>query len=91
MEKDIRIGDMVEIINYGHLVWENKAAQDVITSFPLYKKCGDIVWYDINPKLIGKQGVIIAIGATGEYTIDRIGSWYSEEQLKVIKKGVNHE
>jgi len=43
------IGDKVRIINYGHLIWENRNAEDPKLSFT------DVVWRDMSPDLVGQE------------------------------------
>ncbi len=96
MIKDIQIGDKVEIVKYGSLMWENTDVQTYFSackSFKEYSRNGSIIWFDTNPELIGKHGVVVGISPTGGYKLDGIPkktAWYDEKQLKIIQKGVNH-
>jgi hypothetical protein len=86
----MKIGDKVEIINYGSLMWAN-TKEDTISDyscFKVVKKDGYFIWYDTMPKLIGEQGIIVKVSTVGGYAIEGIKykyAWYDEEQLKLVK------
>lgn len=76
-----KVGDKVEIIKYGHLVWVQER--------------GVAGEKDLLPELIGKQGIIIKANAIDyssfkgrdQYSIDGIPAkiaWYDNEQLKLV-------
>lgn len=70
-------GDRVEIIKYGHLMWEHKN--------------GKRIFKDLLPELVGQIGIVSKISVNQgivEYSLDGIlgkSSWYSQKQLKLIK------
>ncbi|MFA8451795.1 MAG: hypothetical protein ACEPOW_13960 [Bacteroidales bacterium] len=97
MSEDIRVGGMVEVIKYGSLLWENNNISEderIISSLKVYHKGDEVTWYDMQPYLIGKQGVVVEFSETGGFKIDGIPhktAWYNADQLRIIKKGVNHD
>lgn len=83
-----KIGDKVKIANYGHAIWENKNQPfGEGHNFPTISEDENIRWIDIKPELVGKEGVVSKVGITQgipEYSIEGIGSWYSEKQLELV-------
>lgn len=74
------IGDKVEIINYGHIIWH---MQD-----------DKLVAHDMSPELIGQQGIITDAHQTqGKDTYALQGpnkaAWYDNGQLKLIQTNPN--
>jgi hypothetical protein len=71
-----RVGDLVEVVNYGHPYWQSLG--------------GELVAVDTCPELIGQQGIITKAITTQEieqYSIDGIKhktAWYQNGQLKLI-------
>ena len=87
-----KVGDKVEIINYGRAMWFNTTMEqlDGYKDLPLLKKEGDIEWRDIRKELIGRRGIIVkALKTQGvdEYSIDGVGAWYQNSQLKLKEDG----
>lgn len=81
-----KIGDQVEIVNYGHLL----ISTEPIKEYKLYKKL-KYYYYDTSPELVGKKGIIIESHKTqGEDTYSLKGiskvAWYSNNQLKLIHR-----
>ena len=72
-----KIGDPVEIVDYGHLIYMNKN--------------GKAISHDITPNIIGKKGIIASTSNTQNiptYAIDGIPgkhAWYDENQLKLTE------
>jgi len=84
------IGDLVEIINYGQLMWINKTE-------PYWEKLkgkailenDETIWIDLRPELVGEKGKICQVKLTQKkwkYSIAfsdiQTISWFSEKQLK---------
>ena len=74
-KKKLKVGDRVRVINYGALLWEND-------------KYGNLITFDMNPELIGKEGVVSKVTKTQgvtEYAVDGIPqrhAWYDRGQLE---------
>lgn len=80
-----KIGDKVEIINFGSLLFENKHSTDPKLNFKVYAEDENFRYLDMNPELIGKIGIITKVSG-GEYAINGIpgkSAWYNELQLKL--------
>ncbi len=89
MGTKFKVGDKVEIVNYGHLIWENKKMPLQRSKLPIYSEDEDTAWVDISPSLIGKKGVITECKKTqgiDNYSISEIGAWYCNDQLKLRNK-----
>lgn len=76
----LKIGDQVEIVKYGSLIWSGLELT--------LKKIGDGV-YDMQPELVGQRGIITGAHLTqGKPTYALAGpskvAWYDDEQLKLI-------
>ena len=82
-----KVGDTVQVINYGSSIWISK---ELPVSFPLLKRGNKVNWYDIQPQLVGKRGVVrnvSVIQGVPRYSINSIPgktAWYTEGQLKQI-------
>lgn len=93
MENKYKIGDKVTIVNYGHLMWINtKLMQtDYYEKMTALKEDGYFKWYDMQPELVGKKGVVNKVTNTQnkpKYGLSGIAgksAWYDEEQLELIK------
>ena len=90
------IGDKVKIVNFGHLIWENKK-NETLSSFPIYKetdpKLNGYRVIDINHEIIGCVGLVCKVNVNqGEYfyDIDGVGSAKIEEQMELISKNQNN-
>lgn len=82
-----KIGDNVTIINYGHLVWQNKKMYQSDSSFRTIRENEDIRWIDMSPELVGKSGVINDVNNSQgnyKYSVKDVGAWFNEEQLQFI-------
>ena len=86
------IGDSVEIVNYGHLMWINKTEPywKVFKNEVVYEN-SKTVWVDLRPTLIGQRGKICQVKLTQEkwgysvaFSDTQAISWFSEKQLKHI-------
>lgn len=57
----------------------------------IYKDCGDMWWIDINPSIVGQEGVICKVINTQgrlQYAVDGIKgkyAWYDEKQLELCR------
>lgn len=95
----IRLGDFVEIVNYGSMYWMNKIQVDpaVIDAmkqkFPVIAEDDAFLHLDIAPKLVGKRGIITRCSVTnGEesYALEILAegnfkkAWYYKGQLKKV-------
>ena len=79
-----KVGDQVEIINYGHKMWRNEKMVD-----------GEIIqlketeWFDMFPEKVGLVGIIIEAHETQNrdmYSLYGIGAWYYNDNLKLIHR-----
>jgi hypothetical protein len=84
-----KVGDKVKVVNYGSIYWTRKG-EPVPSSFVLLKGSLEIspyLWYDMQPELVGKQGIITAVGSSGdEYSLSGIEgkiAWYENQQLEL--------
>jgi hypothetical protein len=80
----LKVGDTVEVINYGHSVYLNK---ELVIFHPILSERGDFFEVDINPEVVGKHGVITKISSSNKYSLDGIpqkSSWYNRNQLKQL-------
>lgn len=69
---DIKVGDEVEVINYGHIEWSNDECE--------------VILKDSKPNLIGQKGKVEII-KLGKYGISGIiGKYYpfNKDQLKKL-------
>ena len=81
------IGDEVEIINYGALVWQWKWIGWETWCLKIYKEEKDIIWIDIMPNIVGEKAIICEISPQGKIGINPLKKgvptrWYNEDQLK---------
>jgi hypothetical protein len=92
------IGDKVKIVKYGALHWINK--HDEYNK--LHPPTENIIWEDENtwycdmrPDLVGQIGIINAVpeshisSSPYQYSIDKIGAWYTDNQLELIARNPN--
>lgn len=88
-EPKYKIGDRVRVVNYGSLLMTNEEWHKT-TLAPIVLKDGNIVWLDIAPELVGKEGTVKeASSQTGlhKYAIEGIPgktSWYTEGQMEKV-------
>jgi hypothetical protein len=84
-------GDRVRIVNYGHLMWVSVSQSSLIGSnFPLYKRSGDVNWYDVSDYLIGQEGVVRSVINENQRPLYSLKGpnktcWYDEGQLELVK------
>jgi hypothetical protein len=93
MKGKFKIGDKIQIINYGSLLRVNKQTEPENT---LYKKLYPIVeedekffWCDLDSRLIGKTAIVKEVSTTQgiiQYALKGLNktAWYNEEQLELI-------
>lgn len=86
----MKVGDKVEIVNYGALMWQSKKEYDKVPK-DFYLETDYVYWIDHMPHLLGKQGVITQViktwNSTYKYSLSGVkgkSSWYNQEQLKFI-------
>lgn len=79
----MKVGDKVRVVKYGHILIMGEYEQSL--GFP-YK-------YDINPSIIGKEGVIVEIKTSKDlptqYELSGIPekvAWYNEDQLVLLEE-----
>ena len=83
-----KVGDKVRVVNYGHSVWEHKSVGE--SSLPLIKEYESVRFVDLQPYLIGQQGVVGSVVIRQErpsYVIEGISgksAWYYEDQLEAV-------
>jgi len=98
-EPKFLIGDRVRVVNYGGLAWhsvkdwkrmfDQKSVSDE-TPPNLLKEQEDLYVYDINPSIVGKEGVVREVDLTQgkfKYALDGIAgksAWYDDQQLEKI-------
>ena len=94
--EELKVGDRVEIVNYGSQHWANKLAMDPVfiegikDSFPVLKENDNIIIYDISSDLVGCKGTITNVSHTqgvAQYALDLDGrlrktAWYDRGQLQ---------
>ncbi len=68
-EPKYKVGDKVEIIKYGSIIWENKHSDDPKLNFKVYAEDENFRYLDMNPELIGKVGIITKVSGS-KYAID---------------------
>jgi len=81
-DREYKIGDHVEVINYGSLYYS-----PTTTSFKFLGMYEGLYVYDPIPHVLGKQGIIDTVSNNGNsYGIAGINehSWYNKQQLKLI-------
>lgn len=84
-----KIGDKVRVINYGHLIWENKNVEQPMLNFAVIQEDETFRYLDIMPERVGKVGIIEQVKNTQNipsYSIASIGAWLNESQLELITK-----
>lgn len=88
LSSKINIGDKVRVVGAGGIVFTDTPM--VSTSFVYLGYENGFHWYDILPKIIGKEGVVTnVIESQGRlmYSLSGIPekvSWYSEFQLELV-------
>lgn len=94
MKPKFKIGEEVEIVNYGHLIWVNKKDYPE-KNYPIIWEDEQIKQIDIQPELVGIKAVICNVinsQNNPRYSIDIDGkkiSWFGENQLKNYGKEVD--
>jgi hypothetical protein len=86
-------GDLVKIVNYGHLLWDHKnSGFNYHKYFPILKEDDTTYYLDTMPDLAGKLAVVEDISEVqGKflYSLKILGksrmSWFNEDQLEGIK------
>ena len=84
------VGDKVRVILYGSLYWQLNKPNSDLSGLTIISENEDIVWIDMSPCLVGKEGVIEEVTLTQEaysYALNGIKekhSWYNENQLELI-------
>lgn len=87
---EFKVGDKVEIINYGTLFGVHVDLLYRFRSITLYETQGDIVYIDMDTGLIGQQGVVMQSEDTPEgvkrYAIAGPSkyAWFFEDQMRLI-------
>lgn len=88
-DTSFKIGDKVEIVNYGHLLWSNKKEIESQGGVPkgwnLLNDDGVVLTIDVAPELVGQTGIIVKGDDT--YAVEGISgkhAWYNRKQLKLI-------
>ncbi len=106
MIKIYKEGDKVEIVEYGSAMWFNKhsgspsLADIMADGKPILSENANVIWYDMNPELVGKTGTIDKVWETvvddeirAKYSIKpdwtakeaiTKTSWYAHLQLKLV-------
>lgn len=94
-EATYKVGDKVKIVNYGHAVWEHKSVGE--SSLPLIKEYESVRLVDLQPYLIGQQGVVgqvVIIQERPSYAVEGISgksAWYYEDQLEAVTNLIEME
>ena len=92
------VGNKVEIVKYGSLIWTSKSNWKLMleNGYTKLEKPNNLLgedehvyMYDMSPKLVGQQGIIIEAKRTQgkpQYAIKgpRKHAWYNHDQLKLI-------
>lgn len=81
------IGDTVIIVNYGSVIWRSKDEIGDL-NFPIIHKTSHMIFYDMNPDLVGQIAVVDKVIKTqGKYKYSLKGvnktAWYNENQLEL--------
>lgn len=90
--KPLEVGDLVEIINYGHASFINKKGGAVTTNMKIIQEDENSFMVDISPEMVGRKGFIERV-VDFQYSLTYIHgkqSWYNRDQLKLISKNINH-
>ena len=91
-EMSLGIGDVVEVVGYGHASFLNKRMFKT-TNLKVIREDDSSIVVDINPEMIGRKGFIQKI-VGGQYSLTYIHgkqAWYNKEQLKLISRNPNNE
>jgi len=95
-QPELKVGDTVKIVNYGHWIymprsqWEMQQKEFNFTQEKpdnVIKEEEDGWYYDINPDMVGRIGVVSSISSDGkDYSLDIVGkvAWYQRQQLEKI-------
>ena len=96
-EAKFKLGDRVEVVGYGSLMWENKHYHPTSsTSFPVIGENEDFRFLDPLSGIVGKTGVVVERSVNDDrwsYSLKGIPekrSWYYEDQLKPKDDGNHH-
>lgn len=85
----MKVGDVVKIINYGHIIWEHKESPYKLP-FPVIHESEMTYTKDSNAGIVGKTGTIREVTTSQgrpQYAIDGIpekSAWYNQDQLELI-------
>lgn len=94
-EATYKVGDKVRVVNYGHAMWVHKSFGE--SSLPLIKEYESVRVVDLQPDLIGQQGVVgqvVIIQERPSYVVEGISgksSWYYEDQLEAVTNLIEME
>ena len=85
-----KIGDVVEIIGYGSLIWVPKSERPKFNALEIIQETETLLVIDISPNEVGEKGVVQKITVTQgrvEYSLAKSGkqAWFNEGQLKLIE------
>ena len=94
-----RLGDVVKIVNYGHLIWAwEDAIGDAPISFKEYSRDEPeeeggrtLIWFDIAPQVVGEKAIIGEIDK-GRYRLQFMpngnkSAWFTEIQMEPSNLG----
>ena len=90
MEAKFKKGDKVKVIKYGHLIWEHKSSEALVSAFPTVFEDDTFRYLDMCPVEVGKTGTVTKISLVqGIYNYTLKGqvnkkAWYDEQQLELI-------
>ena len=88
MSNNLKVGDKVEIIKYGHILWIN-TNEKFNANFPIIQQNSTTIWYDSQKELVGQVGTITSIIISQgilRFSLDGIKgkhAWYDKEQLEL--------
>lgn len=54
----MEIGDDIEIVNYGHLVWESKTIPGARSDRKAYYEDDKFAWIDVAPHIVGRKAKV---------------------------------
>lgn len=95
----IRLGDFMEIVNYGSMYWISKIQVDpsvieaMKSKFPVIAEDDAFLHLDMAPELVGKRGIITRCSVTNgkeSYALEILAegnfkkAWYYKSQLKKV-------
>ena len=92
MLKPLGVGDLVEVVNYGHASFINKKGRANTTRMKIIQEDADTYVVDISPEMVGRKGIVDRV-VDFQYSLTRIQgkqAWYDRGQLKLIRKNQNN-